>query len=447
MNVTVEELSPIKKKLTIEVDADMVATELDKAFKKIAKTANIKGFRKGKVPLKVLEQQYGPKAHYDTIGSLINNSLYKALIDNNIEAVAQPEVVQAGAIEKGESFSYEAEVDVRPDVVAKDYTGLELEKEKMIFDESVVDQQLEQMVQSKVQLVVAESDTARENDTVIIDFTGYIDGEAFENGAAEDYQLELGSNSFIPGFEEQLVGMKRGEEKDVNVTFPEAYGAENLAGKEAVFKVVLKEIKEKQIPELDDDFAKEMEAESLDQLKEGIREGAMAQQQQQVDGQLQENLMDALLEKNSFEVPDGMVTNQLLYLKDSFSQRLKAQGMSLEMLGMNDETFNKTYWDMAARQVKGELLLDSIAKQEEISVEDADLEKKFEEFARQSNTPTDQVKKYFENDQALSGLKGQLLREKVSAMLLDKAVITEVEPKTPESDESSDNGEEADKES
>ena len=447
MNVTVEELSPIKKKLTIEVGADLVSAELDNAFKKIAKTANIKGFRKGKVPLKVLEQQYGPKAHYDTIGSLINNSLYKALIDNNIEAVAQPEVVQAGSIEKGQSFSYEAEVDVRPEVVAKDYTGLELEKEKVVFDESVVEQQLEQMVQSRIQLVVAESDTARENDTVTIDFTGYIDGEAFENGAAEDYQLELGSNSFIPGFEEQLAGMKRGEEKDINVTFPEAYGAKNLAGKEAVFKVALKEIKEKKVPALDDDFAREMDAESLDQLKERIRESALAQQQQQVDGQLQENLMEALLEKNTFEVPDGMVTNQLLYLKDSFSQRLKAQGMSLEMLGMNDETFNKTYWDMAARQVKGELLLDSIAKQEMINVEEADLEKKFEEFAQQSNTPLDQVKKFFDNDQALSGLKGQLLQEKVSSFLLDKATVTEVEPKKPESEDIADDGDDTNKES
>ncbi len=444
MNVTVKELTPIKKKLTIEVNADQVVAELDSAFKKIAKTANIKGFRKGKVPLKVLEQQYGPKAHYDTIGALINNSLYKALIDNNIEAVAQPEVVQTGSIEKGQSFFYEAEVDVRPDVVAKDYTGLELEKDKVVFEESVVDQQLEQMVQSKVQLVVAESETARENDTVIIDFTGYIDGEAFENGAAEDYQLELGSNSFIPGFEEQIVGMKRGEEKDINVAFPEAYGAKNLAGKDAVFKVSLKEIKEKKVPALDDDFAREMEAESLDALREKIREGAMAQQQQQVDGRLQESLMTALLEKNSFEVPDGMVTNQLLYLKDSFSQRLKAQGMSLEMLGMNDDTFNKTYWDMAAQQVKGELLLDSIAKQEDISVADEDLEKKLLEFAEQSNTPIDQVKKFFENDQALSGLKGQLLQEKVSAFLLDKAVITEVDPKPSEAgDDAEDTGKES----
>ena len=438
MNVTVEDLSPIKKKLTIEVTADLVASELDDAFKKIAKTASIKGFRKGKVPKQILEQQYGPKAHYDTIGSLINNSLYKALIDNKIEAVSPPEVVQTGAIEKGKTFSYEAEVDVRPELTAKDYTGLELEKDKLVFDESVVDQQLEQIQQSKIQLVVAPSDSARVNDTVVIDFIGYIDGEAFENGAAQDYQLELGSNSFIPGFEAQVVGMKRDEEKDISVAFPEAYGAENLAGKDAVFKVLLKEIKEKKVPVLDDDFAKEMDAESLEQLKEKTRDNLKAQQQQQSDSQLQENLMNALLEKNPFELPDGMVTNQLMYLKDSFSQRLKAQGMSLEMLGMNDESFNKTYWDMAMQQVKGELLLDAIAKQEQIVVADTEIEKKIADFAEQSNTPLAQVKKFFENDQALQGLKGQLLQEKVSAFLLDKAVVTEVEPKAPANGNDSD---------
>lgn len=441
MNVTVEELSPIKKKLTIEVAADHVAAELDKAFKKIAKTANIKGFRKGKVPQPILEQHYGPKAHYDTIGSLINNSLYKALLENKIEAVAQPEVVQTGAIEKGQSFSYEAEVDVRPEITAKDYTGLELEKERLEFDESVVAQQLQQMAESKVQLIVSESATARDNDTVIVDFKGFIDGEAFANGAAEDYQLELGSNSFIPGFEAQLVGMNRDEERDIKVTFPEAYGAKDLAGKEAVFKVLLKEIKEKKVPALDDDFAKEMEAEDLDQLKDKIRAGVKAQQQQQMDSQLQESLMNALLEKNPFEVPAGMVSNQLLHLKDSFSQRLKAQGMSLEMLGMNDETFNKTYWDMATQQVKGELVLDAVATQEEIIVEEADLEKKFQEFADQSNTPLEEVKKFFENNQTLSGLKGQLLQEKVTAFLLEKAVITEIEPKGPDTDNDVENTE------
>lgn len=447
MDVRVEEVSPIKKKLFVEVPADQVAEELESAFKKIAKSANIKGFRKGKVPKTILEQQFGPKAHYETIGALINNSLYKALLENQIQAVSQPQVVDTGSIEEGAAFSYEAEVDVRPEITAKDYTDLQLTKEKMTFDDSVVDEQLKQLAESRVQLVASDAEAARENDTVVIDFEGFIGDTAFDNGTASDYELELGSNSFIPGFEEQIVGMKREEKRDVNVRFPDGYGAKDLAGKDAVFKVTLKEIKEKKVPAIDDDFAKEMEAENLEQLKERIKETAMTQQQQQVDNQLQENLMNALLEKNSFDVPDGMVTNQLHYLKDSFSQRLKSQGMSLEMLGMNDEAFNKNYWDMATSQVKGELLLDAIAKQESLTVADEEIDKKMKEFAEQSNAPIDQVKKYFENDQALAGLKGQLLQEKVITFLLDKSQITEVEPKDDAADDVQESTDNTDKES
>ncbi len=434
MNVTVEVLSPIKKKLSLEIPAETVDAELDKAYKKIAKTAEIKGFRKGKVPRKILEQNYGPRAQYDAAGPLINNSLYKALLDNEIEAVSQPEVVNSGVVEAGKPFTYEAEVEVRPELTVKDYTGLELEKEKFVFDETVVDQQLEQMANSRMQLEVTSRKKAREGDTVIIDFEGFIDDSPFDNGAATDFELSLGSNSFIPGFEDQIVGMKRDQEKDITVTFPEGYGAKELAGKPAVFKVKVKEIKEKVVPKIDDNLAKELDAENLAELKERIKENTIEQGTQQADGQLQENLMNALIEKNEFDVPEGMVTNQLHHLKDSFTQRLKAQGMSLEMLGMNEETFATTYRDMAVQQVKGELILDAIAAQENMTVEDSELEAKMEEYAANSEIPLDQVKKYFENQSALAGLKGQLLQERVTKFLLDNAKITEVEPKKEEID-------------
>ena len=438
MSVTVEVLSPIKKKLSIEVAADIVDTELDAAYKKIAKTADIKGFRKGKVPRKILEQHYGPRAKYDAAGPLINNSLYKALLDNKIEAVSQPEVTESGAVEGGQPFKYEAEVEVRPEIVAKDYTKLSLEKEIFSFDDSVVDQQLEQMANSRTVLEVTSRKKARDGDTVVIDFEGFIDGTAFENGAGTDFELALGSNSFIPGFEAQLVGMKREQEKEVEVTFPEGYGSKDLAGKPAVFKVLVKEIKEKIVPKIDDDLAKELEADSLDELKERIKENSISQEKQRIDGQLQENLMTALLENNPFDVPEGMITNQLHHLKDNFTQKLKAQGMSFEMLGMNDESFNKNYRDMAVQQVKGEIILDAIAAQEEMIVEEAELEQKMVEFSDNGKVPLDQVKVYFENESALAGLKGQILHEKVTKFLLDQAVVTEVEPEQAEQETAAD---------
>ncbi|MCK4622162.1 MAG: trigger factor [Desulfuromonadales bacterium] len=429
MSVTVEELNSIKKKLTIEVAADIVNEELENGYKKVAKTASVKGFRKGKVPREMLEKHYGPRVQSDAINSLVNNSLYKSMVEHKIEAVSQPEIVETGSIEAGQPFTYQAEVEVRPEVVAKDYTGLSLEKEKFSFDETVVDQQIEQMVASRVQLEVTMRENAREGDTVIIDFEGFIDETPFENGAAKDYQLELGANSFIPGFEDQVIGMRREEEKEINVAFPESYGAKELAGKPAMFKVTVKEIKEKVEPEINDDFAKEMGADSLVKLKEQVRENAIKQEEGRINGQLQEALMNTLIENNPFEIPDGMVQNQLLHLKDSFGQRLKAQGMSLEMLGMNDEKFANAYRDMAVNQVKGEILMGAIAGQEEITLGEEILEEKIKAFAEESNAPLDEVKKYFENAQTLAGLKGQLLNEKVIKFLLDAATVTEVEPK------------------
>jgi len=435
MSVTVEQVSAIKTKLNVEVAADAVAAELEKGYKKVAKSANIKGFRKGKVPRAMLEQHYGSRVEYEAANALINNSLYKSMVDNKIEAVSQPEIVNMGEVRKDQPFTYQAEVEVRPEVTAKDYTGLELEKEKLVFDETVVDQQLEQMAASKVQLEVTKRKKAREGDTVILDFEGFIDDTPFENGAAKDYQLELGSNSFIPGFEDQLIGMKRDEEKEVDVTFPESYGAKELAGKPAVFKVLIKEIKEKVEPKIDDSFAKEMGADSLEELKENVRENAVKQEEARINGQLQENMMQALIENNPFEVPEGMVKNQLMHLKDSFSQRLKAQGMSLEMLGMNDENFATTYRDMAVQQVKGEILLDAIAEQEKIELDENAVDEKIKQFAEESNAPLEEVQKYFENASAMAGLKGQLLNEKVIAFLLESATVTEVEPKQPETEQ------------
>ena len=435
MNVTIEEVSAIRKKMIIEVTAEAVATEIEKAYQKIAKTADLKGFRKGKVPRSVLEKHFAQRVASDVVGSVVNNSLYKAMIENKIEPVSQPEIVESGVVEKGQAYTYKAEVDVRPQIVAKDYTGLQLEKEKFSFNEDVVEQQLAQMATSRVQLEVTSRKKAREGDTVIIDFEGFLDGTAFENGTAKDYQLEIGSGSFIPGFEEQVVGMKREDEKEINVSFPENYGAKDLAGKPVVFKVTLKEIKEKIEPKIDDDFAKELGSDNLQELKASIRENAVKQEEGRIKGQLQEQLMNALVENNVFDVPEGMVENQLMHLKDNFSQRLKSQGMSLEMLGMNDENFAKTYRDMALQQVKGEVLLDSIADQEKITADDAEIEEKIKSIAEEAKTPLENVQKYFENAQAREGLKGQILSDKVIAMLLEKSIVTEVEPKKEEPQE------------
>ncbi len=428
MNVTVEELSSIKKKLIVEIPAEQVSTEIEKAYRKIAKNATVKGFRKGKVPRRILEQQYAPRMEDDVVGSLINDSLYKAMIENKLNPVSQPQIVDSAKLENGKVFTYEAEVEIRPEVVAQGYSGLKLEKEKFAFDESVVEERLTQLSESRSSLEVTSRKKAREGDTVIIDFEGFIDGAAFENGTAKDYQLELGTGSFIPGFEGQIVGMKREEEREVEVIFPENYGSKDLAGKPAKFKVVLSEIKEKVTPKPNDDLAKEVGFDGLKELKDRIREDSIREQTERVENQMQEQMMDLLVGANEFEVPEGMVQSQLEHLKQNFTQRLQSQGMSLEMLGMNDEGFAAAYREMADKQVRGELILESIATQEEIRVEDTEIDAKIEELAQQSNAPVEQVKSYFANPQAKEGLVAQILHEKVVAFLVDKAEVTEVEP-------------------
>jgi len=432
MNVSVEELSPIKKKLVIEVPADTVAEKIEASYSKIALSADLKGFRKGKVPRKLLEKHFAPKMIQDVTGTLISETLYRALIENEIIAVSQPEVVDSEQLEKGKSYIYKAEVEVKPEVVAKDYTEVSLEKEIFTFDEKVVDQRLNEMAASRSQLEVTTRKKAREGDTVILDFEGFIEETPFENGAASDYQLELGSNSFIPGFEDQLVGLKREETKDVDVTFPDNYGSKDLAGKPVTFKVLIKEIKEKVLPKLDDDFAKEFGSENLEELRDKLKSDTIKQEEGRVDNQMQEQLMTALVEKNPIDVPDSMVKNQLENLKQSFSSRLQAQGMTLEMLGMTDDTFATTYRPMAVQQVQGELILESIAKQEEINTQPEDIENKIKEIAEESNAPLENVQEYFNKPEMRQGLEHQIQHDKVLAFLIEKANVTEVEPKKEE---------------
>ncbi|RMF44466.1 MAG: trigger factor [Deltaproteobacteria bacterium] len=426
MNVKVEEISSIRRRLSFEVEAGQVEQAIDGAYAEIAKTAKLKGFRKGKVPRKLLEQYFRPQMEEKVFTRLINDTYFQALNDNEVPVVGQPHITESGDINRGEAFTYVAEVEVKPEVEAKDYTGLEAKKEIFDFDPQVIEHRLEEMRQMRVEQKVSKRKKAREGDLVTIDFTGYVDGEAFQGGSAEGHELELGSGSFIPGFEEQVVGMKREEEKEIEVTFPEEYGNKDLAGKKAVFKVVLHEIKEKVVPELDDDFAKGFGAESLDDLKQQMEENFRQQEQNRIDGDLRERLVDALVEKNPIEVPEAMVDKQLEYMLQNVRNRMQQQGMSLEMLGMNEEVFASMYRQTAVKQVQGSLLLEAIARQERIEVADDEIDGKLEEIAKMANAPLDAVKNYYSGDEARAGLKDQIVEEKTLAFLIDNAKIVEV---------------------
>jgi trigger factor len=426
MNVKIEDVSGVKKKLLIEIEAAKVDAEIEKAYQKIGRKAKIKGFRPGKVPRGILEQYYAPEMEQQVLNRLINDSYFKTLIDHRIPAVSEPEIVENGTLAKGQPFSYEVHVEVKPDLQVKDYLGLALEKERFETDPQVVDNQLEEMRNARAQVVVSEREEARAGDSVVIDFEGFVDGEAFQNGSAKDYLLELGSGAFLPGFEEQLVGMKRSEEREVNVSFPDDYGVENLAGKPALFKVALKEIKEKKVPALDDEFAKSFGMESVEQLRARILENHEAREKQRIEADLRDRLIGALLEKNKFEAPSVLVADQLRQMFEDAKRRLSAQGLSMDMLGMDEDRFAGQYREQAERQVKGTLLLEAIARQEEFKVEESEIAEKMKEIAEMAGVSLVEVKQRFGSSEGRPALVARILEEKVFDFLLEKADLKEV---------------------
>lgn len=426
MNVKIEEISSVRKKLSFEVPAEQVAAEIDKAYGKIAKSAKLPGFRPGKVPRAILERQFAPQMEEQVLSRLINDSYFKALVEHRIPAIADPDIVDSSALEKGQPFTYEAHVEVKPEFTAQDYTGLELKKEIFTPDPEVVEKRLEEMRGQRAEMVVSSRKKARSGDFVVIDFEGFLNGEAFEGGKAEGHLLELGSGSFVPGFEEQVEGMKREEEKEIQVTFPADYGNQELAGQEVTFKVALQEIKEKELPKLDDEFAKGFGVESLEELRARLDENYQTQERNRVDGDLRERMMDALIAANPIEVPESMVDGQLDYMLGNVRTRMQSQGMTLEMLGMTEESFKQMYRETAVKQVQGSLILEAIGRQEELKVEPGEVDDKLQQIAVMSNAPLEAVKRHYGNDEARRGLLAQMAEEKAIEYLLGQAKVAEV---------------------
>ena len=435
MNVRVEEISSIAKKLHFEVGAEQVDREIERAFRKIGKTAKIKGFRPGKVPQTVLEQYYGGQMEQEVLGRLINDTYFKALDDHAIPAVGEPRIVDSSGVSRGQAFTYQAEVEIKPTVSASDYTGIALKKERFEADEKLVDGRLEELRTSRAQLEVSSRDQAESGNSVTIDFEGFVDGEAFDGGKADDFVLELGSGSLIPGFEEQVVGMQRDETREIEVTFPEDYGQKTLAGKPATFRVTLKEIKEKVLPALDDDFAKSFGAESLADLREQLATSYRTQEQNRIDNDLRERLVRELIERNPLEVPAAMIAKQLEYMYKNLENRMRSQGLSPEMLGITAENFAERYRSTAADQVKGTLLLEAIGEKEGIVAEESEIDSRLEEIAAMANAPLDMVKKYYAGEEARAGLMNQIAEEKVVRFLIDKAKVKEVSKATLEKEQ------------
>jgi trigger factor len=427
MQITVESLSTVKKKLHFEIPADRVVTEYDKAFEEIRKRASIKGFRKGKVPRSLIEKQYGDVLEQDVVKNIINDTYFKALADEKIFPVSYP-VIENEELKKGEPFKYSAVVEVFPDVEVKDYEGLEVARALYRFDEGVIESRLQEMQESLGQLKPAEEGHAAVlGDFVTLDFEGFIDGVPFENGAGNDFQLEIGSGKFIPGFEDQLAGMHAGDESEIRVTFPEEYGHAEFAGKDALFKVRIKEIKVKELPAVDDDFARQFgEFETLPLLREHLVKTHEQQEKERIDTEMREEVVKALIARNDIQVPESLIDQQAQQMLENAKKRLAYQRLSLDMMGLDEEKYKIQFRPVAESQVKGSLLLDAVAKQEHITAGDEDLDEKFRQMAGESEQSLEAIRSYYlKNQKAKENLFLQIKEDKAIDFLISRAKVVE----------------------
>ena len=428
MQISVESLNSFKKKINFEIPAQQVTAEVDKAYAEIRKHAVIKGFRKGKVPMGLIEKQYADKMADDVLKSLVNDTYYRAITEQGLNPLSHP-VIESDALNPGESFKYSATVEVFPEVVLKDYLGLELVKEQLVKDDEAVAARLKEMRDHLSQLVPApDGYVAALGDFLTFDFKGTQEGVPFEGGEADDFQLELGSGRFIPGFEEQLVGMSTGMSGTVKVTFPEDYGNATLAGKPVEFAVAVKEIKVKELPELNDEFAKEFgEFETLEELKQKLSELQQAQEEQRIDNELHERLTKALIEKNDLEVPEVLVDRQVALMLENSKQRLASQRLSLEIMGLTDEGYKIKFREKAREDVKGALLLDAVAEKESLEVSDEDISAQLSEIAAGTKQDPEKVANLYQhNSRARENLVAQLREYKAMQFLLERAKVVEL---------------------
>lgn len=431
MSVNWEKLEGNRGVLTFEVDAEKFNQGLDFAFKKVVKQVSVPGFRKGKMPRSLFEKRFGVESLYqDAIDYLLPDAYVNAVEEAGIEPVDRPEI-DVEQIEKGKSLIFKATVTVKPEVKLGEYKGIEVEKFDISVTDEDVNNEIKALQERHAEIVVKEEGTAENGDTVVIDFEGFVNGEAFEGGKGENYSLELGSGSFIPGFEDQLVGTAAGEEKEVQVTFPEEYHAAELAGKPAVFKVKVHEVKTKVLPELDDEFAKDVddEAETFEELKAKIKERLEHEKQHEAEHHVRDTVVEKAAENAEIVLPEVMVKNEVDRILNEFEQRLQMQGMTLDLYyqfsGQDEDALREQMKEEAEKRVRVALTLEAIAKAENIEVTDEEVNEDLQKMADMYNMPVDDIKKAIGS---LDGIKGDLQNRKAIDFLVEYSKTVESNP-------------------
>ena len=396
MSFKVEELGKNMVKLTIEVAAEEFEKAMETAYQKNKNKLSVQGFRKGKAPRSVVEKMYGPGVFYeDAANEVIPDAYEKAAVESGLDIVSRPEI-DLVQVEKGKEFIFTAEVAVKPEVTLGEYKGVEVEKTEVNVTEEEVDAELNRVREQNARILTVDDRPVADGDETVIDFEGFVDGTPFAGGKGEDYRLVIGSHSFIDTFEEQLIGKNIGDEVDVIVTFPTEYHAAELAGKPALFKVKIKAITAKELPELDDEFAVDVsEFDTLAEYKEDIKKNLLEKKEKEAKTVKEDAVVDKIIKSSTMEIPDAMVDSQTRQMAEEYAQRLQMQGLSLEQYfkftGMNANSFMETLKPQALKRIQCRLVLEAIAKAENIAVSDEELDKEFDVMAQSYRMEKDKL--------------------------------------------------------
>ncbi|MFR3251488.1 MAG: trigger factor [Eisenbergiella sp.] len=397
MSLQVEKLEKNMAKLTIEVSADEFSKAVEEAYQKNKGKISVPGFRKGKVPKKMIEQMYGKAVFYEDAANALIPGAYEKALEECEETIVSSPKIDVTQIEEGKSFIFTAEVALKPEVTLGAYKGVEVDKIEVSVTDEEVEADLKQQQENNSRVVCRGAVLLQDGDIAVIDYEGFADGVAFEGGKGEDYSLTIGSHSFIDNFEEQLIGKNAGEECEVNVTFPEEYHAKELAGKPAVFKVTVKEVKEKQLPELNDEFAGEVsEFETLEAYKEDIRKKLTEKKEAEAKNQKEDAVITAVIENAQMEIPEAMVETQQRQIVDEFAQRLQMQGLSMEQYfqftGLSYQHMMEQVKPQAERKIKSRLVLEAVVAAENIAATEEDYEEEIKRMAEGYRMEADKIK-------------------------------------------------------
>lgn len=422
MSLQVERLEKNMAKLTIEASAEKFEKAIQKAYNKNKGSINVQGFRKGKAPLAIIEKMYGIEMFYeDAANEIIPVAYDEAALESGLEIVSRPEI-DVVQIERGKTFIFTAEVAVKPEVTLGDYKGIEVEKKEATVTDEEVMSRIEKEQEQNSRMLTVDERPIQKDDIAVIDFEGFVDGNAFEGGKGEDYSLTIGSNSFIDDFEDQLIGKSIGEDVEVNVTFPEEYNSKELAGKPALFKVKIKEIKMKELPKLDDDFAQDVsEFDTMNEYKESIKASIKEEKEKELKTAKENEIVDKIIENATMDIPEPMIEAQVGQMAEDFAQRIQSQGLTVEQYfqftGMDSKKFLESLRPQALKRIQSRLVLEAIVKAESIEVTAEEIEKELAEMATMYKMEMDKLKKLI-GDKEEDNIKTDIAVQKAVDLVL-----------------------------